>query len=83
MNDAAALAADLRQTRVLLDQANGALSRAVADGDMAAVEADRVGDLVEQGVLGLNPGGLAAAVKPLLDACARFPDAEMPGTSAP
>ena len=76
----AALDADLRQTRVLLDQASSALARAVADGDMTAAEAERVGDLVEQGVLELNPGRLVAAVKPLEDACARFPDGETPGT---
>jgi outer membrane protein assembly factor BamB len=83
VTDAAALDADLRQARVLLDQASGALARAVADGDMKVAETERVGDLVGQGLLGLTPGGLAASRKPLADACALFPDVEMPGTSVP
>jgi hypothetical protein len=58
--------------RVLIKQANGAITKAVSDGDMTAEEAGSLGNLLEQSESGLTPDGLAHSVTFLTSACAMF-----------
>ena len=68
----AAIKTDIRQIKVLIKQAGGAIPKAVSDGDMTAEDADRLGSLLEQSTPKLTPANLQHAVKDLSKACAMF-----------
>jgi outer membrane protein assembly factor BamB len=68
----AAINTDIRQIRVLIKQANGAITKAVSDGDMTAEAAGTLGDLLERSESGLTPDGLTNSVTFLTSACAMF-----------
>jgi hypothetical protein len=68
----AAIDTDIRQIRVLIEQAGGAITKAVSDGDMSAEKASMLNGLLEQGSLNLTPAILPQAVTELASACAMF-----------
>jgi outer membrane protein assembly factor BamB len=68
----AAINTDVRQIKVLLKQAGGAITKAVSDGDMTAEDAATLGDLLEQSAANLTPANLERAVKEMAAACAMF-----------
>jgi hypothetical protein len=68
----AAINTDIGQIKVLLKQANGAISKAVSDGDIMAEDAGTLGDLVERSVAKLTPANLEHAVSGLASTCAMF-----------
>jgi hypothetical protein len=70
--ESAAINTDIRQIRVLIKQANGAITKAVNDGDMTAEDAGTLGNLLEQSMGGLTPDGLTHSVTLLTSACAMF-----------
>ena len=70
---AAALDADLRQTRVLLEQAAVAIGKAVMDGDLGPGDAGKLNGLLEKSLPELNPADLGRAVANMATACALFP----------
>ena len=74
---AAALDADLRQTRVLLEQAAVAIGKAVMDGDLGPGDAGTLNGLLEKSLPELNPGDLGRAVANMAAACALFPEGDM------
>lgn len=70
--DLAAINTDIRQIKVLLKQADGALGKALRDGDMTAEDADTLATLLEQSRVGLRLAGLSQPVAFLSRACAMF-----------
>jgi hypothetical protein len=68
----AAINTDIRQMRVLLKQAGGAITKAVSDGDMTAEDAGTLGNLLEQSAANLTPANLDQAVTDLATACTMF-----------
>jgi outer membrane protein assembly factor BamB len=70
--EVAAINTDIRQIKVLLRQAGGAIHKAVSDGDMTAEDAATLGDLMEQSMDELTLNGLAQSVAFLAAACAMF-----------
>ncbi|MFT4519874.1 MAG: hypothetical protein ACI9JM_002273 [Halioglobus sp.] len=68
----AALNTDMRQMRVLIKQADGAIPKAVSDVDMTQEDADALGDLLAQIKKELSPDTLAHSVNLLTTACAMF-----------
>jgi len=68
----AAINTDIRQIKVLLKQADGAITKAVSDGDMAAEDAGTLDNLLEQSMSKLTPVDLAGSVTSLTSACAMF-----------
>jgi hypothetical protein len=68
----AAITTDIRQIKVLLKQAGGAIPKAVSDGDMTAEDANILGSLLVQSMGGLTPDGLTRSVTFLTTACAMF-----------
>jgi len=68
----AAINTDIRQIKVLIKQAGGAITRAVSDGDMTAEDAGTLGDLLEQSAANLTPANLDVAVTEMAAACGMF-----------
>jgi hypothetical protein len=68
----AAINTDIRQIRVLIKQANGAITKAVSDGDMKPEDAGTLGLLLEQSAPKLTTANLQHAVTDLATACAVF-----------
>jgi outer membrane protein assembly factor BamB len=68
----AAISTDIRQIKVLLNQASNAITKAVSDGDMTAEHAGTLSDLLEQSADKLTPAKLQGAVKDFTIACATF-----------
>jgi hypothetical protein len=68
----AAINTDIRQIKLLIKQANGAITKAVGDGDMTAEDAGTLGNLLEQSTLNLTPANLEHAVTEMAAACAMF-----------
>jgi outer membrane protein assembly factor BamB len=68
----AAIDTDIRQIKVLLRQAGGAITKAVSDGDMTPEKAGTLGDLLEQSAANLTPAKLKLAVTELAAACGMF-----------
>jgi len=66
----AAINADIRQIKVLLNQADNAIEKALIDGDMAPENAGALVQLLEQSAVNLNPTKLEYAVKAMASACA-------------
>ena len=67
--EAAAIKTDIRQIRVLIDQATKAIPKAVSDGDMTPESASRLLDLLHQSTLDLEPSTLSQSVATLISAC--------------
>ena len=75
LNPTTALAAintDVRQIKVLIKQASGAISMAVSDGDMTTDDAATLGNLLEQSSANLTLSNLKQAVAEMTAACAMF-----------
>lgn len=68
----AAINTDIRQIKVLIKQANGAIPKAVSDGDMTAEDAGSLGSLLTQSTANLTPANLKKAVIEMAAACAMF-----------
>ena len=68
----AAITTDIRQIKVLLKQADGAMIKALSDGDLTAEDASLLGNLLNQSRRNLTPVGLTQSVAPLAKACAVF-----------
>jgi len=68
----AAISTDIRQIKVLLKQAAGAVTKAVDDGDMTAEKASTLGDLLGQSAANLTPANLKLAVTEMAAACGMF-----------
>lgn len=68
----AAINTDIRQIKVLIKQAGGALSKAVSDGDLTPEDAGALGDFLEQSATNLTPDNLKLAEMDLATACAMF-----------
>jgi outer membrane protein assembly factor BamB len=68
----AAIDTDIRQIRVLIKQANGAITKAVSDGDMTAENAGTLVNLLEQSAANLTLANLEYAVVEMAAACATF-----------
>jgi hypothetical protein len=66
----AALNTDIRQIKVLIEQAGNAITQAVSDGDMTTEDAGTLGNLLEQSTLKLTPADLDGAVTEMAAACA-------------
>lgn len=67
-----AINTDIRQIKVLLRQASGAITKAVNDGDMTPENAGTLGNLLEQSAANLTPANLKLAVKDFAAACGMF-----------
>ncbi|MFT5580610.1 MAG: hypothetical protein ACI9WS_003377 [Paraglaciecola psychrophila] len=72
ITELAAINTDIRQIKVLIKQANGAISKAVDDGDMTRSNADTLGNLLAQSSDNLTPVSLSKAVTDLAVACLMF-----------
>ncbi len=70
--ESAAIDTDIRQIKVLLKQADGAVPKAVSDGDMTAADAATLVDLLEQSAANLTPANLNDAVAKMAAACSMF-----------
>lgn len=70
--ESAAINADVRQIKVLIKQASGAISMAVSDGDMTTDDAATVGNLLEQSSANLTLSNVKQAVAEMTAACAMF-----------
>ena len=57
---------------VLLKQADGAITKAVSDGDMTPEDAATLSDLLEQSATDLTPANLNDAVAEMAAACTMF-----------
>jgi PQQ-like domain len=68
----AAINADIRQIKVLLKQASGAIPKAVSDGDMPGEDAATLGNLLEQSAANLAPTKLDDVATDLAAACSMF-----------
>jgi len=68
----AAINTDVRQIKVLIKQASGAISMAVSDGDMTTDDAATLGNLLEQSSANLTLSNLKQAVAEMTSACAMF-----------
>jgi PQQ-like domain len=67
-----AINTDIRQIKVLIKQAGGAITKAVSDGDMSAGDAATLGDLLERSAANLTPASLKLAVTEMAAACSMF-----------
>ena len=67
-----AINTDIRQIKVLLKQAGGAIAKAVSDGDMTTENAGTLSNLTEQSAANLTPAKLQHAVTELTAACGIF-----------
>ena len=68
----AAINTDIRQIRVLIEQAGEAITKALSDGDMTTDDASTLNKLLAQSSLNLTPAGLPQAVVSLGEACEKF-----------
>ncbi len=68
----AAINTDVRQIKVLIKQASGAISMAVSDGDMTTDDAATLGNLLEQSSANLTLSNVKQAVAEMTAACAMF-----------
>jgi hypothetical protein len=68
----AAIATDIRQIEVLLNQARNATKKAVGDGDMTKERAAELERLLNEGSVHLAPASLSRSVPKFAAACARF-----------
>ena len=75
--EVAAINMDIRQMKVLIEQAGNAITKAVSDGDMTADDAGTLGNLLEQSTLKLTPADLDGAVTEMAAACAMLAVGEM------
>ncbi len=65
----AAIDADLRQMKALIEQAAGAVTRAVGEGDLSEEDARELRPLLVQSSRQLTPAALGSATKRLAEAC--------------
>jgi hypothetical protein len=72
ITELAAINTDIRQIKVLLNQAGNAITKAVSEGDMTAEDAGTLGSLLEQSAANLAPANLEHAATGLARACAMF-----------
>ena len=72
VTEQAAITTDIRQIKVLLKQADGAMIKALSDGDLTAEGASMVGNLLKQSISNLTPVGLTQSVGHLAKACTVF-----------
>ena len=72
VTEQAAITTDIRQIKVLLKQADGAMIKALSDGDLTAEDASMVGNLLKQSSSYLTPLGLTESVGHLAKACTVF-----------
>ena len=70
--ESAAINTDVRQIKVLIKQASGAISMAVSDGDMTTDDAATLGNLLEQSSANLTLSNVKQAVAEMTAACAMF-----------
>ena len=70
--DLAAINTDIRQIQVLLQQAGGAIPKAVSDGDMTADDAATLNDLLEKSTVNMSPATLGEAARDMAAACSMF-----------
>ncbi|MFB1033832.1 MAG: hypothetical protein QMC38_00655, partial [Sinobacterium sp.] len=70
--DLDAINTDIRQIRTLIKQAEGALTKAVSDGDMTPEKADSLNVLLEKSNVNLTTDSLPQTVTDLAAACAIF-----------
>ena len=75
--EVAAINMDIRQIKVLIEQAGNAITKAVSDGDMTADDAGTLGNLLEQSTLKLTPADLDGAVTEMAAACAMLAVGEL------
>ena len=68
----AAITTDIRQIKVLLKQADGAMTKALSDGDLSAEDASMGGNLLKKSSSYLTPLGLTESVGHLAKACTVF-----------
>lgn len=68
----AAINTDIRQIKVLLNQASNAITQALSDGDVTVEDAGALGNLIEQSRVNLTPANLQQATKDLAEACETF-----------
>jgi len=68
----AGITTDIRQIKVLLKQADGAMIKALSDRDLTAEDASLLGNLLKQSRRNLTPVGLTQSVALLVKACAVF-----------
>jgi len=68
----AAINTDIRQIHVLINQAGGAITKAISDGDMTQQIASTLTDLLAQSAANLTPADLPQAAAELAAACAMF-----------
>ena len=68
----AGITTDIRQIKVLLKQADGAMIKALSDGDLTAEDASLLSNLLNQSRHNLTRVGLTQSVAPLAKACAVF-----------
>ena len=66
------LSTDIRQIKVLIKQAGGAITKAVSDDEMTTEDAATLGDLLQQSAANLTPANLKQALPKLASACAMF-----------
>ena len=70
--DLTAIKTDIRQIKVLLKQASGAIIKAADDGDITSHDATTVVKLLEQSATNLAPANLSDAVATMATACSMF-----------
>jgi len=70
--DLAAFNTDIRQIKVLIKQAGGAITKAVSDGDMTPAKASTLANLLEQSAANLTVTKLERAVTEMAAACSMF-----------
>jgi len=71
-SELAAINTDIRQIRVLIEQATNAITKAVKDGDMTTKNANLLNGQLDQSMLNLTPANLPQATPALATACATF-----------
>jgi hypothetical protein len=70
--ESTAINTDIRQIKVLIKQAGGAIPIAVSDDDMTTEDAATLDDLLEQSAANLTPSNLNDAIADMAAACAMF-----------
>tara|TARA_B110000503_G_scaffold131241_1_gene205553 strand:+ start:112 stop:465 length:354 start_codon:yes stop_codon:yes gene_type:complete len=68
----AAINTDIRQIKILIQQADNAIAKALVDGDMTPKNPGTLANLLEQRRLSLTPASLSQALVSLNEACLMF-----------
>jgi outer membrane protein assembly factor BamB len=68
----AAINTDIRQIKVLIKQAHGAIAKAVRDGELTQEDAATLSDLLKQSATNLTPARLSEAMADMSAACGMF-----------